>query len=830
MTITGEPDVTNPILQTAPILTSQTLTRVVHVLIIACILITIHPVGAASSFTAASETDAITPGRVEILVDSSGLRHIVADTRIDAAWGEGCVDTDAAWASARLHLLLTSGRGDELPDGLLQNPGLGFIAHSIPAMLLWNDDGSVLANQKARPPTMADLHKTLLFLHVPQNAKRELEGLGDEARAVLDTYVDGFNECFHRDEARWTDLYPTMKAYGLNRMDLTPIEVLSQMNYFWAWGQVIVIQTVLERIAADESVRPSELDIPAIDYEGSSNEWFISGRHMADGKTVHATDPHIPFALLGGTYGLTFRSVVGRFAGAGLIGAPGMLIGTTTSERGNVAWTTTASAPDGSDLYDVETSSDGSAYRTSEGGIVPFETENFVIGGGEVFTLRSGRYGTAFFNHPMFDSVLSLKSVTEQPLRTFEWSLLMDEVSSLAELRSVLSLADGTPWGLHGLNLMVTSNQGDTGDVGEAVYYALLGRVPHRAGDDDQLRDYAGILDAGDPQNEWTGGFYLLDEMPQSYDPPAGYAANCNVSPSVTDPRIGNDFPLSIIFTSEGLTSLRQRSFDTRIEDLVDDGGVSLDELLAFATDSRAMHWEMIIDVLLESYLLHGVPPDVLADESLYNADETIPLGYQLLVNLIYMRNNDGIRADDSHAGALMHAYVHFLAKAGKKADDREVLQLAGAGRPVTFAAFTTPDSTRIAFQAFFNTVDWFLQTYDTPPTLGKLLFHPFYDGKGGYTAVGAPGGGSSFRAIGGIDRYDNAGRLQTLSFGGSAFYQLTRMGAPGDVQVHLLKPYTSWNRKDPLGTVMPKRFAAQQFTEVIIPPANTDVVRRIVR
>jgi hypothetical protein len=825
----------------AQIIHTRPFDRIAPLMLIACLLSVALPVGAANFFTddqvrprqvPGLADDSVAPptslGPVEILVDSSGLRHIVADTRIDAAWGEGCVDTDAAWAAGRLHLLLTSGRGDELPDALLQDKSLGYIGSSIPRFLLWDSDGNVLLDQDARSPTMADLHKTLLFLHVPQNAQRELDGLDAKARAVLEAYVEGFNECFHRDEARWLDVYPVMRKYGLDRMDLTPIEVLSRLNYFWAWGQLLEIESVIERIATGDAVKPSALELPAIDYEGSSNEWFISARHMADGRTVHATDPHIPLAL-SGTYGITFRSVVGRFAGAGLIGAPGMLIGSTTNERGNVAWTTTASGPDGSDLYDVQTSADGSTYLTSDGGAEPFMLESYILGD-EVFTLRSGRYGTAFLDHPEYNSIVSLKTINEEPLRTLEWSLLMDQVSSLAELQAVLSQEDGTPWGLQGLNLLVTSNRGQIGEIGEAVYYALLGRVPRRAGDDDKLRDYAGVLDALDPRNEWTGGVYRLDEMPQSFDPPAGYAANCNVSPAVTDPRIGNDFPLSIIYSSKNLTTLRQRSFETRIESLVDAGPVSLDELLAFATDSRAMHWEMIIDVLLESYRLHGNPLDVIGDEYRYAAGDEIPLGYQLLVNLIYMRNTDGIRADDSHAGALMHAYVRFLTAAGKQAEDREVLELAGGGRPVTFAAFTTRESTRVAMQAFFDTVDWFLDTYDTPPTLKDLLLHAFLDGKGAHTAVGAPGGGDSFRAIGGVDTYDPSGKLQTFSFGGSAFYQLTQIGAPGDVQVHLLKPYTSWNPKDPLGTVMPRRFAAQKFTEVTIPPADADVARRIIR
>jgi hypothetical protein len=224
------------------------------------------------------------------------------------------------------------------------------------------------------------------------------------------------------------------------------------------------------------------------------------------------------------------------------------------------------------------------------------------------------------------------------------------------------------------------------------------------------------------------------------------------------------------------------------------------------------MHWEMVVDVLLQSYLLHGDPLGVLQGTDLFEEDDTIPLAYQLLINLIYMRHNDGIRADDTHAGAMMYKFVSNLRKAGKEAGNLEVIQLAAGGRPVSFEALTTFESTRLAIQTFFDTVDWFLETFGTTqPTLGVLQQHFFFDGSGGLKLEPAPGGGGSFR--------------NTRS---SGFYQLSLLGEPGDVQVHLIKTYTSWDPNDVLGTVMPTRFALYKFTEVTIPP--DDVRRTIVR
>jgi hypothetical protein len=771
-----------------------------------------------ASFPAVSEESApaaeagVLPGPVEVQVDESGLRHIIAGNRVDAAWGEGCVDADASWAGARLHLMLTSGRGEELGDGLLQDlEAIKLVADAIPYILLWDEDGNVLLDQEmdARPPTMADLHKTMLFLNVPQNARRELEGLDAHARAVLDAYVDGFNECFHRDEAKWINAFTFVSDYGLIEKDLTAFEVLARVNYFWAWGQILEIREVIKQVAANPERRPSVLELPIVDYEGSSNEWYIAGAHMADGKTVHATDPHIPITMPG-AYGLTFRSVVGRFAGAGLIGVPGMLIGATTSDRGNVAWTTTAAGPDGSDLFDVETIDGGSGYVTSGNGIEQFKYESFPVGD-EIFTLRSGRYGTVFLKHPTANRIVSLKSITEEPLRTFEWSLLMDEASNIDELRDALTLPGGKPWGVHGLNILASSNPARGSDAIE-TFFGLLAVTPKRIGDTNKMQKYTGVLDARDPRYEWTKEFYKLDELPQSYDPPNGYAANCNVSPSVTDPRIGNDFPLSIIYSKQDITTYRQQSFENRIEELVDSGPVMLDQLLDFATDSRATHWEMTIDVLLESYLLYGDPLGVLEGNDPFADTDTIPLPYQLLVNLIYMRYNDGIRADDSHAGALMHVYINNLHKAAAEAADAEVIQLAAGGRPVSFEAFSSIESARLAFQVFFDTVNWFLATFkEQQPTLADIQKHFFFDGAGQVTTAGAPGGAGSFRTT-----------------SASGFYQLSRLGDPGDVEILLIKPYTTWDPYESLGPVMANRFAKYEFTQVAIPPVIK--VRRIVR
>ncbi len=769
-------------------------------------------------------------GPVEVLVDSSGLRHIVAADRIDAAWGEGCVDTDAAWVSARLHLLLTSERVLELDDALLSEGSLALAGGTIPYILLWGEDDSVLLNQESRDPTMEDLYKTLLFLHVPQNAKEELAGLDYTERAVLDAYVEGFNDCFHRDEERWAEAFPVIDKYGLRNMDLTAEEVLSRLNYFWAWGQVLEIQLLLKRMNADPDTRPIHLGLPDQDYDGSSNQWYISGQHMLDGKTVHATDPHIPFALAG-AYGVTFRSWVGHFAGNGLIGAPGMLLGATTGEEGNVAWSVTASGPDGTDLYEVSTTPDGTSYFNSSGAMELFAEQPQAIGA-DVFTLRSGQYGKTFFKHPNFDSVLSLKTINEDPIRTFEWSLQMNEVSNMEELKAVLSDADEIPWGLQSLNLMAASNRPDDGTVNESAYYALLGKVPVRAGDSDPQRDYAGVLDASDPANEWLNDYYRVDEMPQSENPAAGYWANCNVSPAVTDPGIGNGFPLSIIYSSENLTTHRQISFETRIESLFEDGPANLGQLKEFATNTQAIHWEMILDVLVESFRVHGDPLAELPPNFEVLPEDEIPLGYRLLSILYQMSLGDGIHADDSHAAALMQGYVHFLRIAATNANDSEVKELSGGGRPQPFTAFSTLESTRLAFQTFFDTADWFLTTYEEPyPELGDIMSHLYFDGNGGLIFDRAPGGAGSFRAIGGLEFIDpETGKLLHWATGGSAFYQLSRLGEPGDVEIHLLKPYTTWNPNEPLGIIMAERFARHEFTDVTIPPAEGDIVKRIDR
>ena len=439
------------------------------------------------------------------------------------------------------------------------------------------------------------------------------------------------------------------------------------------------------------------------------------------------------------------------------------------------------------------------------------------------------RYGRLYYFDADRGTYLARRSSSEAGVRTFEWIQRMNEATSMADLEAALVNDAGEPYGLLALNLMATSNRHSNSRVGESFLYVLVGRVPRRAGDTDLDRNYQSVvLNSLDPGNEWTGGFYLRDELPTSRDFGEGYRANCNVSPIATDPNIGIEFPESITFDRRNrLSTYRQLSFERRAPGLTQHGGVSTDELLIFAGDTRDYHWDRMARVILETFAQNGDPL------GLWQPGEELPAPYAVMAEVGALARGDGVRADpDSEIAAYMHMLTRRIQTRAAAEGDADAAYFASAGRPRPVEPLTG-ETARLVFQEVVDTFDYVMTTYPgEPPTMQDILQHCFADGRGHLRCDGTHGSGGSFRNLTvplgpeSPPPPNSTGWFDVID-GGHAHLQLSRLGAPGDVTVHLLKPYITADIHEPLGPIMSARLARGEFTTLDSDLSGIDVSSR---
>lgn len=747
----------------------------------------------------------ITDDSVRIDVDEHGIHHVSADTDEGIAFGEGCVDAETVGPIVLAHSILTSGHAAErVEPSLLAAPSL--FPSLVPHHFAWDADGYITL---AHAPTLSDIDKTMILVRAPQNAELEYDTMSPEDRAALVAFTDGFNHCFARSRDRWLGQYPWLDAHGVADEVLRPTDVLARLNYFFRWGEVTASRGGYERLLEEPGTDPTAVDIPNPDYEGSSNEWWFDRRHMADDRTVIVADPHIPIALAQ-PYGISIRSAVGRYFGGSVVGVPGMLFGTTLHSDGNVSWSPTAAGPDGQDLFEVHPVDGG--YLTSEGAVETFETERHTVGD-EVFEVRTGRYGTVFGRLPS-GTLLSLRSTLDRPLRTYEFIRRSNRATNLAELRAALTDDAGEQVGLHALNILAADNTD--------AMYLLTGRVPRRGGDPGMV--YDGVSDSLDPAHEWTGGTYLVDEMPQAMNPTPGYAANNNVSPGLTDPRIGYAHPLSMIVSSTPLTTWRQESFARRAPLAVEAGPITQDQLLAFAGETHDEHWAAVMAVLLQTFLRDGDPLGLIESSDL-TADQPLPFEYEVLALAMQRGEAGELRADrDDQLAAAMFDYIDRLQAAGSLHPQIEAI--AGAGRPSDVTALDR-EAAVIAFQLWVDVIGDLGELYPEAPTLGDLMRHCWLEAGAQIECAASYGSGGSYRNTGGPVGRDAAGRPFAVLFGGHSMYQITHLGRAGEpASVEVLKAYGTDDWSDPLGPILARRYAAGEFTSVTLDPEAMNVAR----
>ncbi|WP_421121611.1 penicillin acylase family protein [Aquihabitans daechungensis] len=271
--------------------------------------------------------------------------------------------------------------------------------------------------------------------------------------------------------------------------------------------------------AADELRQITSL-LPMV---GASNNWVVSGDRTAEGRPLVASDPHLNPTSPSYWYLARLRTPDFECSGAGLAGAPGMIIG----QNGAIAWSVTAGRADESDLFIEEVDASGSRVRRGDGwSEVTKRQERIEVRWGrdvveEVTETDRGPIITPLDAGQPWRLSLAATWLGEAPLRGF---FDLPSATSTEEVRASFDGWIGPP-----VNLCYGAVDGTIGwtfaaSVPARTQWALLPRP------------------AADPADGWDERRSGAD-LPWCEDPANGYLATANNQPVTPGrPHLGDDW------------------------------------------------------------------------------------------------------------------------------------------------------------------------------------------------------------------------------------------------------------------------------------------------
>jgi penicillin amidase len=252
---------------------------------------------------------------------------------------------------------------------------------------------------------------------------------------------------------------------------------------------------------------------------GASNEWAIAGSRTASGKPILANDPHLGLEAPILWYLARVVTPDDDLKGATVPGLPAVLLG----QNNHIAWGFTTTGSDVQDLF-VETldGNDPAFYLTPGGDKARFTTREEIVrvkGKPDVkLTVRSTRHGPVLSDidpeladraGPGKVMALAFTGLGAED-RTAEALLRLNRAGNWQEFREAMRLYEAPPQ-----NVAYADTDGHIG-------FFAPGFVPVRKKGNGTMP-----ADGASGDFDWVG-MIPFTQMPQLYDPPAGYFFNAN--------------------------------------------------------------------------------------------------------------------------------------------------------------------------------------------------------------------------------------------------------------------------------------------------------------
>lgn len=397
---------------------------------------------------------------------------------------------------------------------------------------------------------MVGIDKFIRTLNLYSLAEKSYAAMSPEAQDFFQAYTDGVNAWLstHQqalppelillhdqpevwrpaDSVVWGKLMALQlsKNYELEllRATLTSTMSSSQMQQLFPdVSEKSPITTQPHLLQKSETVSPSSKAMDQLGQvtslaHGASNEWVISGAHTETGKPILANDPHLGLEAPILWYLVRIVTPDLTLKGASVPGLPIILLG----QNDHIAWGFTTTGSDVQDLF-VETldPQNPSHYLTPTGSRAFEEHEEIIHVKHEadiVLKVRATRHGpvlsdidTAMAKQAGAGKVMALAFTGLGDHDTTSEALMhLDRAHNWATFRDALRKYQAPPQ-----NVVFADKEGNIGFINP-------GWVPIR-------KKGLGLLpsDGASGAYDWKG-MIAFDELPQNYNPMAGFLFNAN--------------------------------------------------------------------------------------------------------------------------------------------------------------------------------------------------------------------------------------------------------------------------------------------------------------
>jgi len=429
----------------------------------------------------------------------------------------------------------------------------------------------------------------ILSYDVPERARREFETSPADVRALSVAAADALNY--------YQSLHPAYHPRAIERWEPWMFHARE-----YAWG-LYMAQKELERLGRelaakgapapelapeDEEVVPepegAERPEPRKTPDGS-NAWAIGPSRTKSGRAMLYLNPHIP---LDEVYEIHLRSDEGLNI-SGMV-AYGADLTPSLGFNEHLGWSLTVNYPDIADTYAIRFDIPGDPLAYKHGDKVLHATRwtsTVRVREGEQVREQELVFIKTIHGPVLYQTggvAYAVRTANIENLRAIEQWYRMARASTLDEWKIAVS------------SFSVVFHNFVYADANGNIGYLYNAAFPKR----DPALNWAGTLDGSDPRADWQG-YRTLDELPQVWNPAAGYVLSCNSPPFVaTAEGQGPDrskFPADMIGTDLS---------DGRIEmshDILSHAAAwTLDDLERAAFDTRVYWLDKGRDPLLKDY------------------------------------------------------------------------------------------------------------------------------------------------------------------------------------------------------------------------------------
>jgi acyl-homoserine-lactone acylase len=364
---------------------------------------------------------------------------------------------------------------------------------------------------------------------IVRRAQEDFETLPPEHQELTRAFVGGIN--------RFLETHPDEKPRLISHFEpwyALAIDRHSLLEFTYRLGKIGKPENrqgddvAAWNLTPEAEVAAWDIPIPArtefeeeIQSAIGSNAWAISGSRTKSGAAMLFINPHQPWYGMGQFYEAHVHSDAGlNFTGACFYGTPFPTLG----HNEHLGWAYTVNEPDNTDVWEVSFDDDANPlnYRYDGGHRTATQWQE---------TLKVKK------NDEFVDQTVTFRKTHHGPVVRAEsdGTLLCAQVAGLFDTNRFVQgwgMVNATNYGewraaishcaIPMFNVVYADKVGN-------IFYAYNGTIPRR----DPQFDWTRPVDGSNPATEWQG-IHSFDELPQVFNPDAGYVQSCNSTPYTT--------------------------------------------------------------------------------------------------------------------------------------------------------------------------------------------------------------------------------------------------------------------------------------------------------